>query len=71
MPARPVVTLSSPLTGISLEMSTDQPSVQIYTGNFLNGTDSNPSDSGLRIHRKATQGGPHEYYHWRGAVPAD
>jgi aldose 1-epimerase len=68
MAARPVVTLSSPLTGITLEMSTDQPSVQIYTGNFLNGTDTNSSDTAVRIPRKASQGGPSQYYQWRGAI---
>jgi aldose 1-epimerase len=68
MSARPVAVLSSPLTGITLEMSTDQPSVQIYTGNFLNGTDTNSSDTGFQIPRKASQGGPSKYYQWRGAI---
>ena len=49
-------------------MSADQPSVQIYTGNFLNGTDTNSSDSAVRIARKASQGGPSKYYQWRGAI---
>jgi aldose 1-epimerase len=64
-PTRRVATLFSPLTGISLEMHTDQPSVQVYTGNFLNGT-----DPALRIRRKASQSfGPEpQYYQWRGAV---
>jgi len=59
-----VVTLSSPLTGIKLEMSTDQPSVQIYTGNFLNGTGD------TAIQRKASQsyGNKMQYYHYRGAI---
>jgi len=59
-----VVTLSSPLTGIKLEMFTDQPSVQIYTGNFLNGTGD------TAIPRKASQSygkGP-QYYQYRGAI---
>lgn len=34
-----VARLSSPLTKIAVSMSTDQPSVQFYSGNFLNGTD--------------------------------
>ena len=38
---REVLTMQSPLTGISLKMATNQPSVQLYSGNFLNGTDSN------------------------------
>ena len=63
MAARHVLTARSALTGITLEMSTDQPSVQIYTGNFLNGTDTNSSASDTRIHRKASQGGPDKYYH--------
>eukprot|EP00041_Stephanoeca_diplocostata_P017001 m.337630 g.337630 ORF g.337630 m.337630 type:complete len:403 (-) comp20556_c0_seq1:190-1398(-) len=61
-----VVTITSPRTGISVAMSTDQPSVQVYTGNFLNGTD--PS---LRIARKASQCFSKDkpcYYQWRGAV---
>jgi len=66
MPSRPVVTLSSPLTGIQLEMSTDQPSVQIYTGNFLNGTDTNMTAGSARIARKASQG--KGFYHYRGAI---
>lgn len=60
-----VATLASALTGISLEMHTDQPSVQVYTGNFLNGTDPT-----LRLRRKSSQSfGPDaQYYQWRGAV---
>ena len=56
----PVVRVTSPLTGIAVEMATDQPSVQMYTGNFLNGT----------IRRKASQsaGPAPQYYAWRGAV---
>jgi aldose 1-epimerase len=57
-----VVTVRSPKTGISMVMSTDQPSVQIYTGNFLNATDA------TQIPRKTSQGGPDQYYHWRGAI---
>jgi len=59
-----VVTATSPKTGITVTMSTDQPSVQVYSGNFLNST-----DPALRIPRKKTQttGSQTEYYHWRGA----
>jgi len=59
-----VVSLSSPLTGIRLDMSTDQPSVQVYTGNFLNGNDD------TQIPRKASQtfGDKAQFYQWRGAV---
>lgn len=45
-------TVFSPLTGVGCVFATDQPSVQIYTGNFLNGS----------IPRKATQGGPAAHY---------
>jgi len=64
MEPRPVVSISSALTGIQLAMSTDQPSVQIYSGNFLNGT-----DAALRIQRKASQsfGATPQYYQYRGA----
>ena len=57
--------LCSPRTGISLKFSTDQPSVQVYTGNSLNGTDPN-----LRLVRKASQivGNAPQYYQWRGAI---
>ena len=60
-----VATLSSPLSAIAMRMYSDQPSVQVYTSNFLNGTD--PS---LRIRRKASQshGEQPQYYHWRGGV---
>jgi len=60
-----VATMTSPLTKIRLEMFTDQPSVQLYTGNFLNGTDTK-----LRIPRKKSQtyGKAPQYYHWRGAA---
>ncbi len=34
---RPAATLQSPLTGIALEVYTDAPGVQVYTGNFLDG----------------------------------
>jgi aldose 1-epimerase len=64
MASRAVVTVESPKTGIKLVMKTDQPSVQIYTGNFLNGT-----DPALRLLRKKSQsfGSDPQYYHWRGA----
>jgi len=59
-----LVEVSSSLTGIGLRMFTDQPSVQIYSGNFLNGTDPE-----LRIPRKRSQsfGTEPQYYQWRGA----
>jgi len=62
---RPVaVEVYTPLTGIGVRMKTDQPSVQIYSGNFLNGTD--PS---TRIPRKRSQsfGSEPQFYQWRGA----
>jgi aldose 1-epimerase len=64
MEPRSILTIESGLTGIKLEMKTDQPSVQVYSGNFLNGTDSE-----LRLLRKASQafGSDPQYYHWRGA----
>lgn len=43
---RPVATLSSRRTGTTLELSTDQPGLQVYTGNGLDG--SLPSASGGR-----------------------
>jgi aldose 1-epimerase len=60
-----VATVSSPLTNITMTMRTDQPSVQVYTGNFLNGT-----DPALRLRRKASQsyGAKPQYYQWRGAI---
>ena len=39
-------TLHSPATGIDLEVRSDQPGLQVYTGNFLDGT--NPSTRGGR-----------------------
>jgi aldose 1-epimerase len=61
---KPVVTVQSQLTGIKLAMTTDQPSVQMYTGNFLNGTNTT-----TRIQRKKSQsfGSKPQYYHYRGA----
>ncbi len=35
---RPVAVLSDPLSGRRLEVSSDQPGVQIYTGNYLSGS---------------------------------
>jgi len=58
---RAVVYMNSPLTGISLEMRTDQPSVQFYSGNFLDGTIPRKKDQ--------TYGGVPQYYqHWGCAV---
>ncbi|WP_300701179.1 aldose epimerase family protein [Bacteroides sp.] len=36
--SRPCATLESPLTGIVLDVYTNEPGVQIYAGNFLDGT---------------------------------
>ncbi len=36
--ARPAARLSSPVSGITLEVFTDEPGVQVYSGNFLDGT---------------------------------
>jgi aldose 1-epimerase len=41
---RPVATLASPRTATALELLTDQPGLQVYTGNFLDG--SRPSAAG-------------------------
>ena len=35
---RPVATLRDPASGRSLELLADQPGVQLYTGNFLDGS---------------------------------
>eukprot|EP00929_Paragymnodinium_shiwhaense_P113535 TRINITY_DN81817_c0_g1_i1.p1 TRINITY_DN81817_c0_g1~~TRINITY_DN81817_c0_g1_i1.p1 ORF type:complete len:404 (+),score=29.92 TRINITY_DN81817_c0_g1_i1:264-1475(+) len=72
MSARPVLTISSDLTGISLEMSTDQPCVQIYSGNALNGTDFNHSSPTYALRRKQSQTYQgwypiEQYYQYRGA----
>lgn len=60
-----VATIYTPLTGIQLDMMTDQLSVQAYTGNFLNGIDPEK-----RIPRKASQtyGSEPAYYQCRGAI---
>ncbi len=34
----PAVKLTSPVSGITLEVYTDEPGIQVYTGNFLDGT---------------------------------
>ena len=44
---RTAAVLESPLTGTRLELRTDQPGLQVYTGNFLDGT------------RRSTSGGRH------------
>ena len=36
--SRPCARLESPVTGIALEVYTTEPGMQVYTGNFLNGT---------------------------------
>ena len=48
------LTVVSPLSGIGMTFSTDQPSVQVYSGNFLNGT----------IPQKASQNPQAFYEHW-------
>ena len=55
-----VVDLTSPLTGIKLELFTDQTSLQFYSGNFLDGT----------IPRKQSQssGSQPQYYQFRGTA---
>jgi len=55
----------TPLTGIGMRVRTDQPSLQIYSGNFLNGTDPK-----TRMPRKRSQsfGLEPQYYQWRGAL---
>jgi aldose 1-epimerase len=35
---RPAAKLTSPVSGLSMEVYTDQPGLQVYTGNFLDGT---------------------------------
>lgn len=35
---KPAAKLTSPATGISLTVYTDEPGIQVYTGNFLDGT---------------------------------
>jgi len=59
-----LVEVHTPLTGIGLRMRTTEPSVQIYSGNFLNGT-----DPATRIPRKRSQsfGMETQFYQWRGA----
>ena len=36
--SRPCARLESPVTGIALEVYTTEPGMQVYTGNFLDGT---------------------------------
>lgn len=36
--ATPAITVVSPVTGIKLEVFTDEPGIQVYSGNFLDGT---------------------------------
>ena len=55
MPTKEVLTLHSPLTGTALTMATNQPSVQVYTGNFLNGTNANATDPAHRLQSKKSQ----------------
>ena len=46
--SRPAVTLSEPGSGRTLEVRTDQPGVQVYTGNFFDGSRVGPSGSAYR-----------------------
>jgi aldose 1-epimerase len=57
--------VQTPVTGIGMRVRTDQPSLQIYSGNFLNATDPEQ-----RIRRKRSQsiGSEPQYYNWRGAL---
>ena len=51
----------SPKTGINLQVFTDQPGVQFYTGNFLNGVDVGKSGKPYQKHSAfclETQGFP-------------
>lgn len=48
----------SPISGVGMEVWTDQPSLQVYSGNFLDGT----------LPRKASQGGPSATYQKHGAL---
>ena len=36
--SRPAARLVSPVSGIALEVFTDEPGIQVYVGNFLDGT---------------------------------
>ena len=47
---RPAATLQSPLTGIVLEVYTDAPGVQVYTGNFLDGV---TGKGNVKYHRRS------------------
>ncbi|MBE6287456.1 MAG: galactose mutarotase [Mediterranea massiliensis] len=38
------VKLTSPITGISVEVYTNEPGIQVYTGNFMNGTATGKKD---------------------------
>ncbi len=46
--------VSSPLSRVTMRLSTDQPSVQVYSGNFLNGS----------VPQKAGQHPAGTYVHW-------
>lgn len=47
---RPAAILESPITGITLEVFTDAPGVQLYTGNFLDGV---VGKGGVRYQRRS------------------
>ncbi|WP_228084986.1 aldose epimerase family protein [Mucilaginibacter sp. JRF] len=50
---KPVATVSSPETGISMEVYTTEPGVQFYSGNFLNGADQDGKGGIAYKHRSA------------------
>ncbi|WP_228950400.1 aldose epimerase family protein [Mucilaginibacter sp. UR6-1] len=50
---KPVATVSSPETGISMEVYTTEPGVQFYSGNFLNGADKDGKGGVAYGHRSA------------------
>jgi galactose mutarotase-like enzyme len=47
-PETPAAVLSSPASGIRLELFTDRPGLQVYTGNFLDGTERSAAGRLLR-----------------------
>ena len=47
---RPAVTVTDPTTGRVLEVATDQPGMQFYTGNFLDGSMTGRGNTAYAIH---------------------
>ena len=47
---RPAVTLSDPASGRSLEILTDQPGIQVYTGNYLDSSLTGKDGTTYRQH---------------------